>query len=40
MDAPNCHKTSFEAGVVTLARQAAAKLSGALSTNEPRRSDR
>jgi uncharacterized protein len=24
LDAPNCHKTSFEAGLVTLARQAAA----------------
>ena len=27
MDAPNCHKTSFEAGMVTLARQAAASAS-------------
>ena len=25
LDAPNCHKTSFEAGLVTLARQSAAK---------------
>ncbi len=24
LDAPNCHKTSFEAGLVTLARQSAA----------------
>jgi radical SAM protein with 4Fe4S-binding SPASM domain len=24
LDRPNCHKTSFEAGLVTLARQAAA----------------
>jgi hypothetical protein len=24
LNAPNCHKTSFEAGLVTLARQAAA----------------
>ena len=30
MHAPNCHKTSFEAGVVTLARQAAARAEPAL----------
>jgi uncharacterized protein len=28
LDAPNCHKTSFEAGLVTLARQAAASANG------------
>ena len=30
MQKPNCHKTSFEAGVVTLARQAAARAEPAL----------
>ena len=30
MHAPSCHKTSFQAGVVTMARDAAASLTGAL----------
>jgi len=30
MHAPSCHKTSFQAGVVTMARDAAASLAGAL----------
>jgi hypothetical protein len=30
MNKPNCHKSSFEAGLVTLARQAAAQAEPAL----------
>lgn len=30
MNAPNCHKKSFEAGVVSLARDAAATLAAAM----------
>ena len=30
MNKPNCHKSSFEAGLLTLARQAAASVTPAL----------